>query len=123
MRNSLLVIGAFLGAGLGAYGMREVVSSCAVGVSGTDATVTVHGFRSDTACADLTRGSGATTIYDRQEPPTGRVLCEVNHNRQRYVVRDDGLLMITGRSICAVLNDPRFWQGQQTSSPAGRATR
>ena len=87
------------------WGGHEVFGSCTVGVTGTDATVTVKGWKAGAECRRL-RATDSTGLYDRREPPTGDVMCEMPHGRQRYIVRDRGLLMVVGRSLCAWLPDP-----------------
>lgn len=80
--------------------------SCTVGVSGTDATLNVRGWRASTLCARLvdksTRG-----YYRRDAAPGGSVLCEYDDAGRHYTVRDQGVMMLIGRAVCADLaRDP-----------------
>ena len=80
--------------------------SCTVGVSGTDATLTVSGWRSGDLCGRLVEKS-TRAYYRRDASPTGSVLCEYDDDGRHYVVRDQGALMLIGRGVCAQLaNDP-----------------
>jgi hypothetical protein len=101
----LLVLGV-CGAG---YYVRERSSSCVVGVTGAEASVTITGFRSNAACEDMVR-SRPNETYLRQSAPDGAVLCEFQRGRSRYVVRDRGALMVVGRAMCASM------QNQQPTS-------
>lgn len=87
----------------GAYA-RERTSSCVVGVTGADATVTVKGFRSGSMCSALVE-SKKHGFYERETAPDGSVLCEVQHDRRRYVVRDRGTFMLIGRNLCSNIEE------------------
>lgn len=100
MKKISLLIALVLMAG-GAYA-HERTSNCVVGVTGAEASVTVNGFRSSTACADLI-ASEKYGFYRRETPPDGGVLCEIQHKQRRYVVRDRGAFMLVGRSLCAMI--------------------
>src|SRR5215468_1700257 len=87
----------------GAYA-HERTSSCVVGVDGADATVTVKGFRSSSMCTALVE-SKKHGFHERESPPEGRVLCEVQNKGRRYVVRDRGMFMLIGRNLCTSIED------------------
>ena len=102
MKKASLLILLVLMAG-GAYA-HERTSSCVVGVTGAEATVTVKGFRSGAACADLV-ASKKRDYYQRDTPPDGSVLCEIQQGHRRYIVRDRGAFMFVGRGLCATIAD------------------
>ena len=102
MKKISLLILLVLIAG-GAYA-HERTSSCVVGVTGADATVTVKGFGSGSACTALVE-SKKHGYYERESTPDGSVLCEVQHKRRRYVVRDRGTFMLIGRNLCSSIED------------------
>jgi hypothetical protein len=100
-----LVIVLLLVAGAGWATYRRTYT-CTVGVSGTDATLTVRGWRASDLCGRLAEKSPGA-YYRRDASPTGNVLCEYDDEGRHYVVRDQGALMLIGRGICAQLaNDP-----------------
>jgi hypothetical protein len=90
---------ALLGVG-GAW--KEAGRSCMVGVTGTEASVTVSGWHAVDACQAIVK-SEPTTYYLRETPPTEGVLCEMSSHGRRYIVRDRGLVMVVGRVICSAL--------------------
>jgi hypothetical protein len=102
MKKASLLILLVLLAG-GAYA-RERTSSCVVGVTGAEATVTVKGFRSGAACADLI-ASKKHDYYQRDTPPDGGVLCEIQAGQRRYIVRDRGAFMFVGRGLCSAIEN------------------
>jgi len=101
MKKASLLILLVLLAG-GAYA-HERTSSCVVGVTGAEATVTVKGFRSGAACADLV--ASKHDYYQRDTPPDGGVLCEIQRGQRRYIVRDRGAFMFIGRGLCSRIAD------------------
>jgi hypothetical protein len=98
---SVLVLLVLLAGGAYAH---ERTSSCIVGVTGADATVTVKGFRSGSSCAALVE-SKKHGFYERETAPEGSVLCEVQNKGRRYVVRDRGTFMFIGRNLCSSIED------------------
>lgn len=94
----LLVLGA------GGWYARQRTSRCVVGVNGADATVTITGFGSSSACEDMVR-EYPNASYLRQTPPDGGVLCEVQRDQKTFIVRDRGTFMLVGRGICSSLLD------------------
>jgi hypothetical protein len=100
-KASLLVLLVLLAGGAYAH---ERTSSCVVGVTGAEASVTVKGFRSSAACADMI-ASKKRDYYRRDTPPDGGVLCEIQNGQRRYIVRDHGAFMFVGRSLCAAIAD------------------
>jgi len=95
---------AVLTAGIG-YAGHESLSTCAIGLTATEATITVSGWRANAGCHTLI-GKDTAWVYLRGEPPTGEVICEVRHMNRRYTVRDRDVLMVVGRTACISLNDP-----------------
>ena len=108
MKPTIIVIGV-LALGAAAYGSHRFLGSCSVGVTGTDATVTVSGWRATAACHDL-QAQDSRWVYLREEPLVGDVLCEVRRDHRHYVVRDKGALLLVGRMACAALNDSSSWR-------------
>jgi hypothetical protein len=100
-KASLLVLLVLLAGGAYAH---ERTSSCVVGVTGADATITVKGFRSGSMCTALV-DSKKHGFYERETAPDGSVLCEVQNKGRRYVVRDRGTFMLIGRNLCSNIED------------------
>lgn len=95
---ALVVIG---GAGFVQY---QRTRTCTLGVSGTDATLTVTGWRATAECdAELERSP--RLLYRRDAATDASVLCEQDRNGKHYVVRDRGVMMIVGRTLCAGLSE------------------
>lgn len=99
MKLSLLLVGALVLFAGGWYA-RARVSSCVVGVTGAEASVTITGMRSGAAC-DALVASSPRAYYRRESAPDGGVLCEIPRGSVRYVVRDRGAMMLVGRGLCA----------------------
>ena len=98
----LLVV---LAAGAGFVQFRRTYS-CTVGVSATDATLTIRGWGASDLCGRLVARS-TRGYYRRDASATGNVLCEYDDDGKHYVVRDQGVMMLIGRGVCAELaNDP-----------------
>jgi hypothetical protein len=97
----VLLIVLLLGAG-GWYA-KESTSSCMIAVNNAEATMTISGIGSTGECEEIARQN--PDRYVRQSPPDGGVLCEKQHGRKRYVVRDRGAFMIIGRSMCSSLDN------------------
>ncbi len=74
--------------------------SCAVGVSGTAAVVTVHGWGASDECAAMTH---ANTYTYSGPTPSQPIVCQYTISGERYTVQDDGLLKAVGTSVCANL--------------------
>lgn len=83
---------------------HSTLSTCVVGVTGTDATVSVSGWQALRFCDGMIEGMGKKA-YLREEPVTGHVLCEVRERGQKLVVRDDGVFMLVGRQLCGSLTE------------------
>ncbi len=74
--------------------------SCAVGVSGSAAVVSVHGWDASAACAAMTH---ANTYTYSGPTPSQPIVCQYTISGERYTVQDDGLLKAVGASVCANL--------------------
>lgn len=72
--------------------------TCRVGISGTAAVVTVHGWGADASCAAMARDNGAYS-YDGPAP-TIPVVCQYPYGGVRLTVQDDGLLKSEGAALC-----------------------
>lgn len=100
---SKLVIVSTASAGLaGSATYHKAMQSCIVGITGTNASVTVRGWGASTACQVAVK-EGQAWAYAREEVPTEPVLCEVQQHHRRYIVRDTGGLMLVGRGLCYTL--------------------
>jgi len=94
---ALIVTSAAAVAGSATYHTAQ--ESCIIGITGTNASVTVRGWGATRACQGAVR-EGEAWAYDREEVPTEPVLCEVKQHHRRYIVRDTGALMLVGRGLC-----------------------
>lgn len=82
--------------------------SCTIGISGTAASVTFQGYKSDYVCQiflSLNKPENAQQIYQMTTAPQGAVLCEGEYaydgiNKVHYIIRDSGLLDTEGSQLC-----------------------
>ncbi len=89
---------------LGGAAWRESSSSCALGAAGAAASVTLRGWGSAAACQELAAESrGFFYVRATPVPASDVVLCEGERRGVRYVVRDQGLLMLVGRAVCGTI--------------------
>ena len=86
----------------GGVAYHSTYASCIIGVTGTNASVTVRGWGAPAVCRAAIQ-DGRKWAYARDEIPTEPVLCEIEQHHRRYIVRDAGVFMIVGRSLCADL--------------------
>jgi hypothetical protein len=89
---------------LGGAAWRESSSSCVLGTTGAAASVTLQGWGSAAVCQQLAAES-RSFFYERTTPVPASdvVLCEGERRGVRYVVRDQGLLMLVGRAVCGTI--------------------
>jgi hypothetical protein len=64
----------------------------------------VRGWDASGSCQQLI-AANKERYYWRTEPATEPVLCEVPIGPRRFIVRDDGALVILGRIACEALRD------------------
>jgi len=76
--------------------------SCAVGISGTSASISVDGIGAGGVCHQILVGNGGT--YEQTQSPSQPVICEETVDGRRFIVRDDGLLKLVGNAICQQLH-------------------
>ena len=104
--RSVLIPAVIIVLGAAGYVGYQRTNSCVVGVSGTDATLTVRGWRASSLCDGLV-ASTTRSYYRRDEAAVGNVLCEYDDEGKHYTVRDQGVVMLVGRAVCAELaRDP-----------------
>ena len=90
---------------------------------GAEASVTISGWRADSECAEAVKAKH-NELYLRESPPTEGVICEVSRHGRRYVVRDRGLFLLTGRALCAALTRPdQPTPNGDTNAPRSRSPR
>jgi hypothetical protein len=75
---------------------------CTIGYVGIAATVTIHGPSAPSACSHWRESSNYGT-FDATTTPLSPVICEVQYNQFRYIVRDQGSVRLFGNAICAQL--------------------
>jgi len=82
--------------------LGELRYSCAVGVVGTAASVTVRGILAGRQCRAWLRDSHGQfgQFFELTHTPTQSVICEYSHAHLNYTVRDSGILKIVGNGIC-----------------------
>lgn len=105
-----LMLGAFVlyGGSLSRI-LAAVEPSCTIGIAGSAATITIQGWSAAQDCNQILSGqpsfldsSGklAGGIYQYTETPTNPVVCELNDQGRHVIVRDEGMLMLVGNSLC-----------------------
>ncbi len=86
--------------------LESFQQSCTIGVTGTEASITVQGWMAGKTCNDILSGSSKLNVgtpenlYDLTQPATQPVICEYNISSQRLIVRDEGLVKLVGNEIC-----------------------
>lgn len=78
---------------------QAIAPSCAIGVTGTAASVTVQGWGADSACHSML----GTGTYQLRSGPQGVIVCQYAIQGDLVTVRDEGLLKLVGAAICASL--------------------
>lgn len=94
----LCVIGGAV-VGLTTPVLGDLRANCAVGIVGSSASITVTGLLAGRACRELLRSS-SRNIYELSTTPNQPVVCEYQYGRQRYIVRDEGILKLVGNAVC-----------------------
>lgn len=79
--------------------LSDLRTSCAVGIVGSSASVTVTGLLAGRTCRELLHGQSQKT-YERSATPAEPVVCEYQYGRQRLIVRDEGILKLVGNAVC-----------------------
>lgn len=120
----LCVIGGAV-VGLTTPVLGDLRANCAVGIVGSSASITVTGLLAGRACRELLRSSSrnilgltqlnvvsgrnharfvlncvSPNIYELSTTPNQPVVCEYQYGRQRYIVRDEGILKLVGNAVC-----------------------
>lgn len=99
-----LAVGVLLCAAASGVVAHRTFDSCVIGYIGSRATVTIRGWDASRSCQQLI-AANKDRYYARTEPATEPVLCEVPIGPRRFIVRDDGALVILGRIACEALRD------------------
>jgi len=84
-------------------GGYRATSTCVLGVRGTRATVTIQGVVASFRCQAYAQGDA--DYYVRTETVTEPVLCEGDKQGLHYTIRDDGVFVLVGRTLCAAIRD------------------
>lgn len=115
MKPAVLVVG-LIGLVAAAYGGRQAIGSCTVGVHNTSATLAVSGWGHESECRRIRTVNDLTPFEDvSQDLPAGDFVCERWRRLRHYVVRDRGLpAFAEGQSICQMIRNPDFfdWPGR-----------
>ncbi len=102
----------------GVYSVIVSNQSCTVGITGTAASITFQGHRSNDVCQSIvdSSASSSTKVYLMTAAPQGTVLCEGEYAYQgyrsgldalsgptvHYIVRDTGLFDLVGSTTVGV---------------------
>jgi len=77
--------------------------SCTIGVTGTNATLTIQAWDADSACQQLVDRNNAQhpgQYYIFTGETNAPVLCEVDMQGRHYTVRDQGIFDLVGNALC-----------------------
>jgi hypothetical protein len=83
--------------------------SCSIGVVGTEASVTVQGWMAGKTCDAFSNGlhqpggGAAGQLYQLTEAPSQPIICEYVISGQTFLVRDQGVIKLTGNALCQYL--------------------
>jgi hypothetical protein len=81
---------------------RLVGAECTVGGNQVQATLTIDGFGARQACDQLV-AQYASELFLADGPSSLPVLCRYDRGNLTYTVRDTGIFLIAGRSMCAAV--------------------
>lgn len=77
------------------------VQPCTVGITGTNASVTVSGWGAGETCTRFV--SNVPGGYLRTAVPLEPVICELDRGDNHLIIRDSGQLRVIGLGLCASL--------------------